>query len=101
MSRYLRLPVVVDAVRFDRTMPGYVAELQAFAPGCHVGPAHVMLPNGVRAEQGWWIVKDGMGIYSAVPGPVFHAQYEAAGPPHLAKPPYDWQETPDVEGGEP
>ena len=76
MTRYRRLPMIVEAIQFDRTRPGYVKELHAFAPGCDIGPAHVTLRDGQRAEQGWWIVRDGLGTFTTVRDMTFRAQYE-------------------------
>jgi hypothetical protein len=79
VKRFNRLPALVDAIQFDRSV-GYVAALETFCPGCRVGPAHVTLPNGLRAEMGWWIVRDGLGLYTTFPDLAFRAQFEPAQP---------------------
>lgn len=77
MGRYQRLPVNVDAVKYDRNKPGIMKEILALVPGARFGPAHVTLPSGDRAEHGWWIVRDKLGNVSTVPDIVFQASYQA------------------------
>lgn len=75
-GRYRQLPKTVTAMRFDRDRPGFHAELQAFIPGCDIGPAHVRLPDGQRAEQGMWIIKDRLGNLSVARDLEFRATHE-------------------------